>query len=392
MDKTLTIGMAHHNDFSGVYFTIQDIRKELIFNQRPDLLNKINFLIIENDPESEHAKAVANLKHQFNNIEIINFNERSGTSATRNKIIEEARTDFVLVVDCHVVLCPVVSALDKLFQFMEYNPRTEDLYQGPLVHDNLQGVSTHFNDEWGAQMWGRWGHAWNCVCESYNFSVIETEDKKCKFVNLATQEEIKSCDYCKKDFPEDLEWAGHDRKLYEDDYRSVAVSTNSPPFEIFAQGLGLFFTRKNSWLGFNEHAKGFGGEECYIHEKYRKAGRKAMCLPFLRWLHRFGRPDGVKYELTAENKVRNYVLEFTEIGLDLLPLREHFLNECGFDEKTFNGFVEEASEIYNTTSDNVYNRSDKDILKEIEKLKSQLSLQAPAKKGCCGKWVVNSVK
>ena len=44
MEQTLTIGMAHHNDYHGVYFSIQDIRKELIFNKRYDLLKKINFL------------------------------------------------------------------------------------------------------------------------------------------------------------------------------------------------------------------------------------------------------------------------------------------------------------------------------------------------------------
>ena len=43
MEQVLTIGMAHHNDYSGVYFTIQDIRKELLFNRRYDLLQKIEF-------------------------------------------------------------------------------------------------------------------------------------------------------------------------------------------------------------------------------------------------------------------------------------------------------------------------------------------------------------
>ena len=37
MEQRLTIGMAHYNDFDGVFFTIQDIRKELIFNKRYDL-------------------------------------------------------------------------------------------------------------------------------------------------------------------------------------------------------------------------------------------------------------------------------------------------------------------------------------------------------------------
>ena len=35
----LTIGMAHYDDFDGAYFTIQDIRKELIFNNYGHLLN-----------------------------------------------------------------------------------------------------------------------------------------------------------------------------------------------------------------------------------------------------------------------------------------------------------------------------------------------------------------
>ena len=62
MEQVLTIGMAHHNDYNGVYFSIQDIRKELIFNRRFDLLKKIEFLVIENDPGSEHARMVRQLE------------------------------------------------------------------------------------------------------------------------------------------------------------------------------------------------------------------------------------------------------------------------------------------------------------------------------------------
>ena len=49
-----------------------------------------------------------------------------------------------------------------------------------------------------------------------------------------------------------------------------------------------------------------------------------MCLPFLRWVHRFGRPDGVKYPLTLENKLRNYFMGHLELGLDTEPIIEHF--------------------------------------------------------------------
>jgi hypothetical protein len=94
--------------------------------------------------------------------------------------------------------------------------------------------------------------------------------------------------------------------------------------EIPMQGLGIFSCRKEAWLGFNAMFRGFGGEEGYIHEKFRQNGRKCWCLPFLRWVHRFGRPDGVKYPLTIDNKLRNYFIGHHELGLDVAPVIDHF--------------------------------------------------------------------
>ena len=89
-------------------------------------------------------------------------------------------------------------------------------------------------------------------------------------------------------------------------------------------GLGIFSCKKDAGPGFNSAFRGFGGEEGYIHEKFRQRGDKCLCLPFLRWVHRFGRPDGVKYPLTRENKVRNYIIGHIELGLNLEPLFSHF--------------------------------------------------------------------
>ncbi|MAF24680.1 hypothetical protein CL634_03785, partial [bacterium] len=76
--------------------------------------------------------------------------------------------------------------------------------------------------------------------------------------------------------------------------------------------------------GFNEIFRGFGGEEGYIHEKFKRAGKKTLCLPFLRWVHRFGRPEGPKFPLTMENKVRNYFIGHIENKMDVDPIVEHF--------------------------------------------------------------------
>jgi hypothetical protein len=65
----------------------------------------------------------------------------------------------------------------------------------------------------------------------------------------------------------------------------------------------------------------------YIHEKFRQAGHKALCLPSLKWGHRFGRPNGVPYVkiLTRWNKIRNYVIGANELGLPLDRIYEHFV-------------------------------------------------------------------
>lgn len=375
MEKILTIGMAHFSDYHGVYFTIQDIIKELIFNDRRDLLSKIEFVVVENNPESKHATFVKDLSNKHSGlVRVVDLVGSQGTSCTRNKVIEEARGKFVLVMDCHVLLCPVVKTIEKLIEFANYNDKSNDLYCGPLVYDSGKSFYTHFNDEWDGGMWGRWGTAWTCVCEAYNFSVINDGNNECEFVELASQERVKQCKYCDREFPK-LPFGGHENKLKSQGYERVGLDSKEKPFEVFAQGLGLFLTRKNAWLGFNKDQSGFGGEECYIHEKYRKAGRKTFCLPFLRWLHRFGRPEGVQYGVSTEQKMINYILEFKEIGLDPQPIKDHFITKLNAPQQLFD-------ETWN--KDTAKEDPDTAILKEkIELLQQQLANLSGKK--CCKK-------
>src|ERR671921_11723 len=90
------------------------------------------------------------------------------------------------------------------------------------------------------------------------------------------------------------------------------------------QGMGAFSCRKGAWPGFNPMFRGFGWEEGYIHEKVRRAGGRCLCLPWLRWTHRFGRPAGIEYPLTVEEKLRNYLIAHAELGLDPTPVLSHF--------------------------------------------------------------------
>jgi len=185
-----------------------------------------------------------------------------GTAASRDRVFRSARGAAVLCCDSHVLFAPGV--ISRLKRFYQENPACEDLLQGPLVYDDGRLMSTHLEPVWREQMWGT--------------------------------------------------WAADPR----------GIDRDGEPFEIPMQGLGAFSCRTDAWLGFHPAFRGFGGEEGYIHEKFRQAGRRCLCLPWLQWMHRFGRPRGTPFPLTVEDKLRNYVLGHTELGLDLDPVLRHF--------------------------------------------------------------------
>jgi len=254
--KRLTIGMATYDDYDGVYFTLQALRL-----YHPEILGDTEFVVIDNHPDgpcSEHLKA---LEDNIANYRYVPKGDWSGTTV-REFVFQEAQGNFVLCVDSHVFIVP--GALKQLLIYLDANPDTLDLLQGPLLYDNLSKLATHFEPEWQAGMYGHWA----------------TDDR--------------------------------------------AVDPNAQPFDIPMQGLGLFACRRAAWPGFNPHFRGFGGEEGYIHEKFRRNGGRTLCLPFLRWVHRFRRPMGLQYQNSWEDRVRNYMIGFCELGLPTADIEKHF--------------------------------------------------------------------
>src|SRR5215217_4925510 len=188
--------------------------------------------------------------------------EVRGTAAAKDGVFREAQGEAVLCCDSHVLFAP--GAVRRLKEYYREHPDCPDLLQGPLVYDDLKTISTHFEPVWRGEMWGIW----------------QTDPR------------------------------GQDPE--------------GEPFEIPMQGMGAFSCRKGAWPGFNPMFRGFGWEEGYIHEKVRRAGGRCLCLPWLRWTHRFGRPAGIEYPLTVEEKLRNYVIGHAELGLDPTPVLAHF--------------------------------------------------------------------
>jgi hypothetical protein len=59
-----------------------------------------------------------------------------------------------------------------------------------------------------------------------------------------------------------------------------------------------------------------------------------LCLPFLRWMHRFSRPMGVPYPNRWEDRIRNYLIGFGELGWNTAPILEHFKTVLGEETAT----------------------------------------------------------
>ncbi|WP_079211039.1 glycosyltransferase [Brucella pituitosa] len=232
----------------------------------PEILSQAEFIIVDNNPFGVCAPHLRRLASLIENVRYIPHALKTGTSV-RDVFFEAAQTDIVLSIDCHVLIEP--GAVQYLLEYFDADPGTIDLLQGPILSDDLATIYTHYEPVWHQGNYGKWA----------------TDDR--------------------------------------------ALDRHARPFDIPMQGMGLFACRKTAWQGFHASFTGFGADEGYIHEKFRQAGGRTLCLPRLRWLHRFGRPNGVTYPINWEDRIRNYLLGFSELGLDLEPVKEHFISYLG---------------------------------------------------------------
>ncbi len=333
MPPKLTIGLPTYDDFDGCWFTLQSLRLHHDMSQ-------VELIVVDNKPDSAGS---ADLKQKVEGwmrpgtagTRYIPLPGDGGPAGAKDRVFREAAGEAVLCLDSHVLLPP--GAIQKLMAWYDAHPGSHDLVQGPLLLDHLQSVHTHFLDVWRGEMWGIWGSAWEVCAAGDGYiagdrvSVVEHQGRA-RFLSLDMGSvPLSSSATCGKDFP-DVPYAGHERALLDAGWRPLGLSDDDE-FEIPGLGCGLLSCRQAAWPGFNEHFRGFGGEEMYLHEKFRQRGDRCLCLGFLKWLHKFSRPGGVKYPLTRWNKVRNYVLGHQELGLPTDRVYEHFVTGKLISEK-----------------------------------------------------------
>lgn len=216
--------------------------------------SSVEFVIIDNNPSSASGQATKHFATFVPNCRYIPYTLKTST-AVRNEIFKNSKGKYTISLDSHVMVYP--HGIDKLLEYFKAFPNCKNIIHGPLIYDYLgvESSSTHFEPTWSHGMYGRWG---------------------------TNREGLLA----------------------------------GKPFEIQMQGLGLFACETKNWVGFNKYFRGFGGEEGYIHEKFRMNGGQAICLPSLKWIHRFDRPNGIKYPLILEDRIWNYFVGWLELTQD----------------------------------------------------------------------------
>lgn len=259
----LTLGTACANDPHGLRWTLQ-----ILFNHHRQMMTsgEIEFIVIDN-ADCKRTQAVA----EKYGVKCIVDTSVRGTAYPRDLLFRKASGRFVGCMDCHIDIYPGV--LGRLADYLNANPDSRDMLQGPLMTERGGIMWTEFidhhpdgNERWGDGMLGQ-GHA-----------------------------------------------REHDPA--------------GPGFEIQSQGLFFFVIRKDVFLevgGFNPAMRGFGGEEGYIHEKIRRAGGKCLCLPWMKAWHafKFGGEEP-PYPALRLDMFKNYLHIRKELDIDATTLIQHY--------------------------------------------------------------------
>lgn len=185
---------------------------------------------------------------------------RGDQADLRDFAFRHGSSEFVLVMDPQVLFVP--SSLEALVRHLHDHGPDRDLLQGPLLSTDFHPLATHHEPGWSS---GRWGTA---------------------AIDARVQ--------------------------------------GQEPFEIGMQDLGVFVCRRDAWPGINPRLSGAAGLEGYLHEKFRRAGGRTWCLPFLRWQRRNLAPAVRCLDDGVVGSLRDYLVMHDELGLDRRELHAHF--------------------------------------------------------------------
>lgn len=262
-----TIGIPCYDDGS-LWGTITALRC-----MHAEEIRQCEILVVNDNPRSPMgqmiSKEVPKMSGDDCRVRVVESLDRSGTYSARNRVADEAEGDRVLWMDSHVVIA--LRGLASLFRHFDENPDSRDIVSGPVLYSNLRNAGTHYQTGFRGGMFGRWG----------------TDAR-----------------------------ANHRVPLN--------VLPGTPAFEIESMGIGLFACRRETFPRFHDAFRGFGGGEWYLHEKNRRQGGRTVCLPDLRWPHKFWK-EPKPYSPVWYDRVRNEVIGRQELVASIEEVYQHFV-------------------------------------------------------------------
>lgn len=146
-DLSLSVIMATHDDYDGVYFTIQALR---LYQNLP---KETEFIVLDNNPGGTHSKRLNEFSLSVKGMKVIPVSDRK-SSFVKYDGFKYAANDIVLGLDCHVLLEP--GFMDVLMNYWINHSNSSNLITGPVLYDNKVNVSTHWNPEWRGHDFGTW--------------------------------------------------------------------------------------------------------------------------------------------------------------------------------------------------------------------------------------------
>lgn len=265
----LSVGFATRDDFDGAWMTVEGL-----IEYHDDYVDQI--VIIDNSPEgSKHAKLLSEHVKSVKKVKYVRDDGPASSCLPKNRVFTESDCEFAANCDSHVLFKE--GAIRAVREFWAAQPAdTRDILTGPCWAGaaSNRGMGTN-------QMLYEW--------EGY-----EPHGKPPDYQHMAA-------------------WRGGCLGVWVMDHRGKE-SDNPNPYEIRKHGTGFFSMRRDAWVGFHPEMRGHGGNEAYLYEKIRALGGRAWCLPRAGWIHKFGRAHGVPYTLSWNDRIRNYVIGFRELG------------------------------------------------------------------------------
>lgn len=289
----LTIGLPHCCDYERAWHTLAAIHKTRLALK---VVDRVQLLVGDNSktiPNAElgakHATELQKRMAELPNAKYVEFSTVAGTAPTKNEVIRQADGDFVLVLDAHCELANEVLA--RILAWIDANPLDDDIHHAMELHLRMVNddgtpavVCSHRLERFGADG---------------NFGICAVNE--------------------------------------------LALLPNAQPFKVATAGCGFFLIRKASWLGFHPEARGWGGEEHFIQERYRQAGRHAWVHPEFQYVHQYGHIEPPEYVgRDWVTKCRNVLLGYRALGYPVLAsIKEAHVQPRRMNEQQWAALIKE---------------------------------------------------